>query len=105
MQRHTATKFDRWVKRLEDTALHTNRLNIGPRLILCFVFIIMAMLGADAVVLWQFHRVHAQVERLNGIDQKLVAILRVHTSLMAFYAGLEALAQTEDASLLLREAA
>ena len=39
-------------------------------------------------------------ERLNGIDQKLVALLRVHTSLLAFYAGLEGLAQTQDASLL-----
>src|ERR1017187_9671092 len=39
-------------------------------------------------------------ERLNGIDQKLVALLRVHTSLLAFYAELEGLAQTQDASLL-----
>jgi PAS domain S-box-containing protein len=62
------------------------------------------MLGADAVVLWQFHLVNAQAERLNGIDQQLVTLLRVHTSLLEFYAGLEALAQTEDATLLVKEA-
>src|ERR1022692_3509520 len=100
MQRHPATKFGRLVKRVEEKTLHPARLNIGSRLILGFVFIILVMLGADAVVLWQFHLVNAQAGRLNGIDQKLVTLLRVHTSLLEFYAGVEALAQTEDAGLL-----
>src|ERR1700692_2404043 len=100
MQRHTATEFGRLLKRVEEKTLHPARLNIGSRLIFCFVFIILVMLSADAVVLWQFHLVNAQGERLNGIDQKQVALLRVHTSLLAFYAGLEGLAQTQDASLL-----
>src|SRR5271156_3510773 len=104
MQRHTATEFGRLVKRVEEKTLHPARLNIGSRLILCFVFIILVMLGADAVVLWQFQVVHAQAERLNGIDQKLVTLLRVHASLLEFYAGLEAIAQTEDADLLVKEA-
>src|ERR1039458_9624332 len=100
MQWHTATEFGRWLKRVEDKTLRAERLNIGHRLILCFVFIILVMLGADAVVLWQFHLIHVQAERLNGIDQTLVTLLRVHTSLLEFYAGVEALAQTEDAGLL-----
>jgi PAS domain S-box-containing protein len=100
MQRHTATEFGRLVKRVEEKSLHLARLNIGSRLIFCFVFIILVMLSADAVVLWQFHLVNAQGDRLNGIDQKQVALLRVHTSLLAFYAGLEGLAQAQDASLL-----
>ena len=104
MQRHTATEFGRLVKRVEKKTLHPARLNIGPRLILCFVFIILVMLGVDAVALWQFHLVNAQAERLNAIDQKLVTLLRVHTSLLEFYAGLEALAQTENADLLVKEA-
>jgi len=104
MQRHTATEFGRLVKRVEEKTLHPARLNIGSRLILCFVFIILVMLGADAIVLWQFQVVHAQAERLNGIDQKLVTLLRVHASLLEFYAGLEAIAQTEDAGLLVKEA-
>jgi PAS domain S-box-containing protein len=80
------------------------RLNIGPRLTLCFVFIILSMLGGDAIVLWQFHLVRDQAERLNGFDQKLVAVLRVHTSLLAFHDRLEALADSEDAGQLVAEA-
>jgi PAS domain S-box-containing protein len=100
MQRDTAKEFGGGVERVEEKTLLADRLNIGPRLISCFAFIILVMLGADAVVLSQFHSVQAQTERLNGIDQKLVALLHVHSSLLAFYAGLEGLAQTEDASLL-----
>src|ERR1700751_5641047 len=87
----------RWVKSAEAKALHGGDLNIGPRLILGFVVIILSMLAADAVVLWQFHLVRVQAERLNGIDQKLVAVLRVHTSLSTFHDRLEALVDAQDA--------
>src|ERR1039457_2588729 len=60
MQRHTATEFGRLVNRVEEKTLQPARLNIGSRLIFCFVFIILVMLSADAVVLWQFHLVNAQ---------------------------------------------
>jgi PAS domain S-box-containing protein len=80
------------------------RLNIGSRLTLGFVLIILSMLGGDAVVLWQFNLVRAQAERLNGFDQKLVSVLRVHTSLLAFHDRLEALADSEDAGQLVAEA-
>src|SRR5467141_5368588 len=101
---HTATELNRWVKSAEAKTLHAGRLNIGPRLILGFVFIILSMLAADAVVLWQFHVVRTQAERLNDIDQKLVAVLRIHTSLLTFHDKLEAFAQSEDASRLETEA-
>src|SRR5258708_11645225 len=101
---HNATELTRWVKSAEAKPLHAGRLNIGPRLILCFVFIILSMLVGDAVVLWQFHLVRAQAERLNDIDQKVVAVLRVHTSLLAFHARLDDLADSEDAARLVTEA-
>jgi PAS domain S-box-containing protein len=101
---HTATELNRWVKTAEAKTLHAGRLNIGPRLILGFVFIILSMLAADAVVLWQFHLVRTQAERLNDIDQKLVAVLRVHSSLLAFHDRLDALADSEDAGGLVTEA-
>src|SRR6202045_1114162 len=101
MTLHTATGLSRWVKSAEAKTLHASRLNIGPRLILGFIFIILSMLAADAVILWQFHLVRTQVERLNGIDQKLVAVLRVHSSLLAFHDQLEGLADAEDADRLL----
>src|ERR1700745_757180 len=78
--------------------LRAGRLTIGPRLILGFVLIIVSMLAADVVILWQFHLVRTQAERLNGIDQKLVAVLRVHTSLVAFHDLLEDLADSQDAN-------
>jgi len=98
---HTAT---RWVERAEAKTVHSGRLAIGPRLILGFVFIIMSMLAADAIILWQFYVVRSQAMRLNDIDQKLVAVLRVHGSLLAFHDQLEGLADAEDADRLLIEA-
>src|SRR3981189_1578001 len=100
---HTATGLNRWVKSAEAKTLYASRLNIGPRLILGFVFIILSMLAADAVILWQFHLVRTQAERLNGIDQKLVAVLRVHTSLLAFHDRLEELADSQDVGRLVTE--
>src|ERR1700720_902927 len=100
---HPATRLKRWVKSAEAKTLHASRLNIGPRLILGFIFIILSMLAADAVILWQFHLVRTQVERLNGIDQKLVAVLRVHTSLLAFHDRLEELADSQDVGRLVTE--
>lgn len=62
------------------------------------------MLMGDAVILWQFRVVRVHAERLNGIDQKLTALLRVHASLLVFHDRLEALAQSEDAERLAKEA-
>src|SRR5258707_8442713 len=100
---HAVTALNRRVKSSAEGAVYAGRFNIGPRLILGFVFIILSMLVADAVVLWQFHLVRTQAERLNGIDQKLVAVLRVHTSLLAFHDRLEELADSQDAGRLVTE--
>ena len=104
MRSHIATQFAAWAKRVGEKTLHAHRLNIGPRLILCFAIILFAVFLGDAMVLWQFHLVRAQAERLNGIDQKLVALLRLHTSVLAFYDRMEELAESEDASRVVAEA-
>ena len=101
---HTATGLIRWVKSAEAKTLYAGRLNIGPRLILGFVFIILSMLAANAVILWQFHVVRTQAARLNDVDQKLVTVLRVHTSMLAFHDRLDGLADAEDADRLAVEA-
>jgi PAS domain S-box-containing protein len=62
--------------------------------------IILSMLAADAVVLWQFHVLRTQAGRQNDIDRKLVAVLRAHTSLLAFHDRLNALADAENADRL-----
>src|ERR1700683_3342488 len=74
------------------------RISIGRRLTLCFVIIILVMLGGAGPLLWQFHLVHAQAERLSSVDQELIAVLRFQTSLWSFNSRLNELAQSEDAS-------
>src|SRR6266403_640343 len=101
MELDPTTQLNRWVKSAAANTVHSGRLAIGPRLILGFVFIILSMLAADAIILWQFSVVRTQAMRLNDIDQKLVAVLRVHTSLLAFHDQLEGLADAEDADRLL----
>src|ERR1700682_2911329 len=100
---HIATGLNGWLKRAGARTLHAGRFNIGPRLILGFVFIILSMLAADAVILWQFHLVRTQAERLKGTAQKLVAVLRVHTSLLAFHDRPEELADSQDVGRLVTE--
>src|SRR5260370_1039396 len=100
---HTASRLNRLVIGATAEALKARQLNIGPRLMLGFVVIIFSMLAADAVVLWQFHLVRAQVERLNGIDQKLIPVLRLHTSLTTFHDRLEDLADSRDIGRLVTE--
>jgi PAS domain S-box-containing protein len=86
------------------TPLSRGRLNIGPRLTLGFAFIILLMLAADVVVLWQFRVVGTQAGRVSAIDQKLMAVLRVRTSLLVFQERLDALADSENAARLVTAA-
>jgi transcriptional regulator with GAF, ATPase, and Fis domain/HAMP domain-containing protein len=96
-------KFARWAKQASERTFHIRRLNIGPRLTLCFVIIILAMLAGNAVLLWQFHLAQAQAERLSGVDRELITVLQVHTDLMSFLERLNMLARSEDAPGLLKE--
>jgi PAS domain S-box-containing protein len=104
MEAHIGTGLTRWVRRAERKIFHGGRLSIGPRLLLGFGLIIVAMLAADAVVLWQFRVVTSQAARLSDIDQARIAVLRVHTGLLAFHDRLDALADSEDAAGLTTEA-
>jgi len=97
-------KLAGWAKEAGEKTVHLHQLNIGPRLTFCFVFIILAMLVANGILLWQFHQVRLQAERLGGVDQELIAVLQAHTSLMSFYQKLDALAHAEDTARLVSEA-
>src|SRR5262245_4668485 len=90
----------RFAKRVVAGTSRLQRINIGPRLSLCFLLIIVAMLAGNAVLLWQFQQSRRQAERLAGVDQELIAVLQAHTSLMSFYERLDVLAQSEDTALL-----
>src|SRR6202140_2720306 len=103
MGSHTGTRLNRWVKRAEAKTLYAGRLNIGPRLILGFVIIILSMLAADAAILWQFQVVRNQAAHLNDVDQRLSRVLRVQTSMSAFPDRPDDLADEEDAARLVTD--
>jgi PAS domain S-box-containing protein len=79
------------------------QLNIGPRLTLCFVLIIAAMLAGNGVLLWQFQRARVAADRMSQADQELILVLQAHTSLMSFYEKVDALAQSRDTAGLVGE--
>ena len=95
-------KLAGWTKQVGEST-HLRRLNIGPRLTLCFLFIILALLVGNAVSLWQFHLARIQADRLSGVDQELIAVLQAHTSLMSFYERLDVLAHFENTGQLVAE--
>jgi transcriptional regulator with PAS, ATPase and Fis domain/HAMP domain-containing protein len=97
-------KLAGWSKRVAKRSFRLHRLNIGPRLTLCFVFIILVMLLANAVLLWQFHQARVRAEHLNGVDQELIVVLQAHTNLMSFYERLDVLAHSENSAELVTEA-
>jgi PAS domain S-box-containing protein len=85
------------------TEMNRLRLNIGPRLVLCFALIILSTLAGDVIVLWQFHVVQSQAERLDEYDEELVNILRVHSDVLKFRDTLESLANAKNAERLKAE--
>ena len=78
--------------------------NIGPRLTLSFAVLIVLILGGNALVVWQFHIARLQTDRLTGINQQVIAVLRLQESLLLFHQRLDELAQSGDANRLITEA-
>lgn len=77
---------------------HPSQMKIGVRLTICFVVIAFLMLVGDAVALWQFGLIGLQVQSLAQVDEKQLAVLRVHSDLVTLRDGLEALIASQDAS-------
>jgi PAS domain S-box-containing protein len=98
----TATLLDK-MRRVADRIFRMHEMNIGPRLALCFVLIILAMSAGSAVLVWQFQEARTQAERLTGVDQELIAVLQAHISFMSFYERLDVLAQTENTTILTQQ--
>jgi len=88
---------------VQNTSL-SHRFNIGPRLTICFVLIILAMMIGNGVLLWQFGLARAEIEHLRGVDQELIAVLRAHISLISLHQRLDALADAENTAVLVAEA-
>src|SRR5215470_3058277 len=77
--------------------------NIGPRLTLAFVLLIVLILAGNALVVWQFHMARIQIDRLTGANQQLIAVLQFQVGLLSFHQRLDDLARSHDAHHLTTE--
>ena len=64
--------------------LRPSDLSIRLRLIACFVSIVLLMIAADAVAVWQYWQIEAAAERVSKIDQISLAVVRVHLDVDTF---------------------
>ena len=96
-------RFAGWLRHVTANIPLLYHLNIHRRLTLCFIFVIVLMLLGNGVLLWQSHLIRAQEERLNGVNEELIEVLRVHTGLLSVYERLGVLARSEDSARLLKE--
>src|SRR5580692_568788 len=102
---NSPTRFSGWLRHALANIPFLYRVNIHRRLTLCFIFVIVLMLVGNGVLLWQLHLIRVQVERLNGVNEELIEVLRVHTGLLSVYERLGVLARSEDSARLLKESA
>lgn len=79
-------------------------LTIGARLTISFAIIMALMAGAAAFALLQLGLVQGRVHRLYQVDQRSIAVLRVHSDLLMLRDRLESSLQTQDASRFATEA-
>jgi PAS domain S-box-containing protein len=80
-------------------------MRIGARLTACFVAIVLSMMAADVVAVWQFSRTAAPARRLNEADRTSLAVVRVHLDVDTFRDSVAALASTHDIRQFTNEAA
>ena len=73
-----------------------DRGTIGTRLTACFVAIVLSMIAADAIAMWQFRRTSAPARRLTQADQNSLSVARVHLDVDTFRDDLAELASTHD---------
>ena len=76
--------------------LRLNNLKIGRRLILGFAIILVLMLAGSSLLVWQFHLVDQQSDRVNRLAQELVAVSRFQNDILSMDAKLDSLAKAED---------
>jgi PAS domain S-box-containing protein len=80
-------------------------LSIRLRLIACFVLIVLLMIAAYAVAVWQYWEMAAPAQRVNKTDQISYAVVRVHLDVDTFRDSMAALASSHDTRQFSDEAA
>jgi signal transduction histidine kinase len=79
--------------------------NIDRRLTFTLALLIALILGGNGLVILQFERARLQTDRLTGVSQQLIAVLRLQEGLLAFHQRLNELTQAKDADRLATEVA
>src|SRR5438105_15852560 len=96
-------RFAGWLRHVTANIPLLYHLNIHRRLTLCFIFVIVLMLVGNGVLLWQSHLIRAREERLNGVDEELIEVLRIDTGSLSVYERLGVLSRSDDSPRLLRQ--
>src|SRR5580704_7760933 len=80
-----------------------NYFYLGRRLTLTLALLVALILGGNGLVILQFERARLQTDRLTGVSQQLIAVLRLQEGLLLFDQRLNELAQSKDAHRLVTE--
>jgi len=81
-----------------------NPLKTGSRLALIFAVLITVILVGNGLLIWQFYTARLQTDRLTGVNQQVIAGLRLQESLLSFHQRLDDLVQFKDVKRLVTEA-
>jgi signal transduction histidine kinase len=79
--------------------------NLGPRLTLTFALLVALILGGNGLLIWEFRVARLQADRLSGVSQQMISVLRLQGSLLSFHQRLGELAQSRNAYVLTAESA
>jgi signal transduction histidine kinase len=86
------------------TSQNGNSFNLGRGSALILALLVALILGGNGMVIYQFKRAQQQTDRLTGVSQQLIAVLRLQETLRSFHQQLNELAQSKDAHRLISEA-
>lgn len=64
-----------------------NYASTGPRLALTFAVLLALILGGNGLIVWQFHTASLQTDRLAGVNQQVIAALRLQEVCYRFTSG------------------
>lgn len=88
--------------RLARKARYTGNLKVGAPLTLTFILLVSFILGGNGLLIWQFHIVREQTDRLMLVSGQMMAILRLQYVLISFHQNLDELVSQRDAYALTR---
>src|SRR5437667_11104663 len=77
--------------------------NLGPRLTLTFALLVALISGGNGLLIWQFRVARLQSDRLSGVSQQMISVLRFQGSLLSCHQRWEELAQSRNTYVVTTE--